>query len=533
MKYLNGSPLIASGIARWKKIDKAVKWAFFACFVSGLLVHLFAFTNCIPNSDGISRVNDPQQMTIAGRWFLHYATWFNAYTQMPMLIGILSLLFLGTAAAITVKLLDVQSVPVAVAIGVQMAVIPALAYTYLYMFTASAYCFSILLATVAVWICERYRFGWIWGAIVLALAVGIYQTYITVAISLCLLLVLRFAIAHLNEPKKIFLNGLKKVGFLIIGMLLYYIILQIFLKIKDLTLLNYLNMNDTFANYPLLRLPSILKSTYMQVFRQFFVPHGFVNVAIIVSNVLLFVFAAFCIIRSIMRERTKKALSIVVIVGIVLLLPLGINFTQVLSPSSTPTPIMQYSFVYPVILSLALLPELHLPKKRVQDTCKVLALAAVTLLTLKYTQVDNLCYTASLQAHRATESFATRLIARIEQAEGYQAGMEVAIIGGYPEEYYSSPIASFETVKHYSCLPTTVTPLNKQIYYYFNNWLNVPIAEPEEQTLIEVASGADFAAMPRYPSDGSVQVIDGRVVVKLADDYTPKQQYEIDYENRR
>ena len=520
-------------VTRWNNIEKSVKWAFFACLISGLLFHLFAFTNMIPNSDGISRLNDPQQMTVVGRWFLHYATWFNAYTQMPMLIGVLSLLFLSTAAALTVCMLRVQNIPAAVLIGVQMTAIPAMAYTYLYMFTASAYCFSILLATVAVYACEKTRFGWLWGSLILALAVGIYQTYITVAISLCLLLVLRFALEHLDDPKSILLTGLKKIGFLALGMVVYYLVLQIFLRVKNLELLSYLNMNDTLLNYPLRSLPSILKLTYVQVFRQFYAPHGYVNIAIIVSDFVLLICALVCIVISVVRAEKRRVWSIVMLVGVLLLLPLGINFTQVMNPSSAPTPIMQYSFVYPVILVLTLLPELSLSSKHIRTVCKVAGLAAVLLLSLKYAQVDNLCYTASLQAHRATESFATRLVARIEQAEGYEAGMEVAIIGGYPEEYYTSPIASFETVKHYSCLPETVTPLNKQIYYYFNNWLNVPINEPPEDTLIAVSGSAEFAAMPLYPSDGSVQVVNGMVIVKLAESYTPKQQYEIDYENRR
>lgn len=512
-------------------IESSVKWAFFACLISGLLIHLFAFTNIIPNSDGISRVNDPQQMTIVGRWFLHYASWFNSYTQMPMLIGVLSLLFLGLAAGLTVKLLTVRSIPFAALIGVLMAAIPSLAYTYLYMFTASAYCFAILLATLSVYFTERCRFGFLWSSMILALAVGIYQTYITVAISLCLLVLLRFALSHPDEPKKLLLFGLKKIAFLALGMGIYYLVLQLFLRAKDLTLLSYLNMNDTVAHYPLLQLPSILKTTYAQVIRQFFVPHGFVNFAIIAADVLFAVLTAICLVRAFAGSKGKIGWTVVMVLGMLVLLPLGINFTQVLSPSSQPTPIMQYSFVYPLVLALALLSDFD--TKRVGTVFKALGLAAALLLTLKFAQTDNLCYTASVQAHRATESFATRLVARIEQTEGYEAGMEVAIIGGYPDDYYTSPIASFESVKHYSCLPTTVTPLNKQIYYYFNNWLNVPIAEPDEQTLTDISESEAFRAMPRYPSDGSVQLIDGRIVVKLAEEYTPKQQYEIDYENRR
>ena len=88
------------GAALWQKIGKGQKWAFISCVLVGYLVHLYAFTNIIPNGDGLSRVYDLQQMTVSGRWFLHYATALNNFTQMPAVIGALSLLLLGLAAAL-------------------------------------------------------------------------------------------------------------------------------------------------------------------------------------------------------------------------------------------------------------------------------------------------------------------------------------------------------------------------------------------------------------------------------------------------
>lgn len=518
---------------RWRSVAKPVKFAFFSCFLAGLLIHFFAFTNIIPNSDGISRVYDPQQMTIVGRWFLHYASWLNAYTQMPALIGVLSCLLLSLAAALTVSMLRMEHCLSAAAVGVLMTAIPAMAYTYLYMFTASAYCLAILLAVFAVYLTERFRFGWLWGSLPLALSVGIYQAYVTVAISLCLMLTILRALRAPDRPRETLFSGLKKIAFLCLGMAIYFAVLQIFLRVKQLELLNYLNMNDTFANYPVSRLPQILLQTYKQVAAHYFYPHGFVGRAIIACNLVLAALALAALVQRLRRAESVSVWSVVMLAAMLALLPLAVNFTQVLSPSSTPTPLMQYSFVLPLVLALALLPSLQFRRAFLTRACALAAVAAFALLTLKFAQVDNLCYTASAQAHRATESFCTRLVGRIESAEGYTPGMEVCIVGGYPSGYYASPIASFEAVRHYSCLPTTVTPLNKQIYYYLNKWLNVPIAEPEEQTLIAVAESDAFAAMPLYPADGSVQVVQGRVLVKLAETYTPKQAYEIAYESRR
>ena len=59
------------------------------------------------------------------------------------------------------------------------------------------------------------------------------------------------------------------------------------------------------------------------------------------------------------------------------------------------------------------------------------------------------------------------------------------------------------------------------------------MAEPDEDTMKAVAASDDFRSMPLYPADGSVALLDGRVVVKVQEEYTPRSDYEIAYENRR
>ena len=51
--------------------------------------------------------------------------------------------------------------------------------------------------------------------------------------------------------------------------------------------------------------------------------------------------------------------------------------------------------------------------------------------------------------------------------------------------------------------------------------------------MLEVSQSKEFQKMPLYPADGSVQKLDGRIVVKIQEEYTPKSDYEIAYENRR
>ena len=523
-----------------QRITPAQRAAFLACFVSALLIHLFAFTNIIPNSDGLSRVFDPQQMTVSGRWFLHYASALNGFTQMPALIGVLSLVLLALAAAGAVTALGFHSRALAAFAGVMMAAFPCLGYTFLYMFTASAYCLAILLAVLAV--CLVKKGGWprsLAGCLLLALSMGIYQAYAAVAVALSLLVVVRECLnvrAGWRETARL---GFRLVGFLALGAALYYGILQIFLAVKDLELLDYLGMSQAGGGYPIAQLPGLIVSVYKQVFVFFFWPSGsnpFTTPLLAALDLLLLMLAAGCFLAVVLRRKLwREPWRIAGTVILAALLPLAAGFAQIISPFSDATPIMKYAYVlvYLAVLLLADLGLSFLPRPRggrAAAGALALCLAGVTLYSAN---INNLLYTASAQAHRATLSYATRLLSRIESCPGYTGEEEVLVIGAIPASQVCADIESYALIDHYSAPRDTAAPLNKHIYYYFNDWLNVPIPEPEEETMLAVSQSEEFQAMPLYPADGSVQMLDGRVVVKLQEEYTPKSGYEVAYENRR
>jgi len=523
----------------WQAIGPVRRAAFFSCLVLGYLVHLYAFTNSIPNSDGLSRVFDLQQMTVSGRWFLHYASALNSFTQMPAVIGLLSLVFLGLAAALVTDLLKLESRVLAALSGAAMAAFPCLGYTFLYMFTASAYCLAIFLAVLSVWLARRGRIGWILGVGILALSMGTYQAYVTVAIALSLLAVFR----ALLEPESSFPNtlrlGLRLAAYLAAGAALYYAVLMVFLQVKDLELLDYLGMRAASGGYPFSQLPRLIFLCYKQVAAFFFVPgsaDGFTSSWMVLLDLAALALGTVSLVaaarsRGLFRELWRPVGGLFLLA----LLPLGMDFGQILSPWSAPTPLMKYSFVcvYLLVLMAADLADGLSGLARLRAVLMPAAALWAALLLLLCLNTNNLLYTASAQAHRATESYATRLMARIEDCPGYEPGMEIAVVGAVPPEQLRSDIHSFLQVDHYSVPKGSVLTLNKHIYYYLSQWLNIPVEELSEETMAAISGSAEFQAMPLYPAQGSVQVLDGRVVVRMAETYTPKSDYEIAYENRR
>ncbi len=519
----------------WQRVGGAEKSALFAALIAGYVTHLYAFTNMIPNSDGLSRVYDLQQMTVSGRWFLHYATALNNFTQMPAVIGLLSVLLIALAAGLAVNVLRIKSRTLGAMLGAVMAAFPSMGFTFMYMFTASAYCLAIFMAVLSVWMALRGKGGFAAAVVLVALTMGTYQVYVTIAIGLSVLAVMRRVLERENGFMDCLLLGLKLMAYLALGAVLYYLILQVFLKVKGVELLSYLGMDAASSGYPFGQLPALILTAYKQVVKFFFVSgatNGFATEWFAVLNCITFVLGAAFTFAHISKENMWSELwRAVTVLGLVVIFPLAINFGQIISPYSEPTPLMKYShvLVYAIVLMAMDLAEgCPAPKLRSGLTCVWCA-----LLLLFFLNTNNLMYTASAQSHRAVESYFTRMMARVEACEGYEQGMEVLFVGAIPDEQIRSTVESYSQVDHYSVPVHNPAHLNKHIYHYLNDWLSVPVEEPAESVVIAVADSEEFAEMPLYPQQGSVQVLDGRVVVKLRESYTPKSDFEIAYENRK
>lgn len=520
----------------YRRITGSEKATFTGCFIGGLVAHLYIYTNTIPNFDGISRMYDGQEMTISGRWFLHYASSLNYYTQMPMVIGVLAMLFLAASAMLMIHMFRIESCVMAGLWGGILAVFPAIADTNTYIYTASSYCLAISLATLGVWLTKKIKWGIISGSALLALSMGIYQTYVTVAITLSVLLVIQELLNSESRIRSIFNSGLKYVVYICLGTGLYYVILKLFLKVKGIALWSYLGMSNVENGYPIEKIGSTICKTYAGVGRFFFRGEDGFNNIFIVCNVIVAILSVALVIEVIKKQEVwKDRIKIFGLVILLALIPVSVNFTQIISPYSKPRLIMKFSFVFiyfiPIILIELIKKNSHV---KIQIQAAVTAIVgAFFVLAVYFWQYDNLLYTMLNQAHRATLSFVTNVVSRIEGCEGYHMGMQVIIVGGFPSDRYDSDISVYEEVKHESALSSSVIPLNKHIYYYMNDWLNVRIEEPPEEVFIHISETEEFKEMSLYPDDGSIKIIGNNVVVKMQELYIPKSLFEKEYEERR
>jgi hypothetical protein len=197
------------------------KITFFAAAAAGLLTHMYMFTNKLPNHDDIGHMLGETYGTQSGRWFLPLLEKLDGSFSMPWLIGVLSILMLAAAACCIVSLLRIRTAVGCVLAAAILVTFPAVGATFTYMFSADAYFLSLALACFAVYITNRYRFGFLAGIASITLSLGIYQGYFGVAAALCVGVLIIDLLDGDMPLKRLLLKGLKLLVTLAPGLRLF------------------------------------------------------------------------------------------------------------------------------------------------------------------------------------------------------------------------------------------------------------------------------------------------------------------------
>ena len=171
----------------WERITLSFRLAFFAACLVGFLTHLYLLTNLLPNHDSIHSTFTNNDVLSSGRWSAQLLSSFSTYFQLPVVIGLISILALAVTAGLTVRILGLSH-PVHIVLAAGLLVtFPSISAIFSYLFTADAYFLALMLNALGVFCAKRYRWGWLAAVLLLAVACGTYQAFICYAIGLFLL----------------------------------------------------------------------------------------------------------------------------------------------------------------------------------------------------------------------------------------------------------------------------------------------------------------------------------------------------------
>ena len=499
-----------------KKIKREWKLAFLAAFCIGLLIHMPILLSDIPNHDGLDSLYFDQNMITSGRWFLMVACGFSSFYSIPWVIGLLGLVFLGAAAAALTEILEVKKNWAIVAVSGLLVAFPALTSTFAYVFTLDGYMLALLLAVLSVLFTKKYRYGFLPGALCLAFSLGTYQGYLSFAMILSVFAILMIAIEQ-GEIKDKFRRSLRYLYMGILGGVLYYVILQILLKIQGKELASYQGIDGMTANAVT---EGGILDTIGGMYRDFlaFSLKGnvlFNNGISAAACVLLFITAAVALLLlAVKRKWWKNLWFFVIIIVAVAALPLVTNVILLISPSVTYHLLMRYQWVLYFIGMTAFVSN-YGDGGKIRCVPEWTALAAVFVLVFFYGVTDNIGYSNLEKRYEKTYAYCVRLLDRIEQTPGYYQGIPIAMIGvvgdeEFPVTDYTLPVTSGMIGINGDMLLYT----GKNYEIFIRNYLGATLNILPADAMADMYYHEEYVSMDSFPGENSVRIIDGIMYVK-------------------
>lgn len=506
----------------WEKkvggLSPESRFAFFSALLSGLVVHLYYFVNLLLNHETSAFLYRAINLSNQGRWFLGVQEFVSGYVMAPWLKGLFCLLYLSLTAVVLCSLFQMHSRPAIFAMSALLVGWPAIASTFSYLYLADGFMLGLLLAALAVLLTRRYKWGFLPGAAVLALSLGLYQAYLAFSVLLVLFLLIMDALRSTASLRQTGLFALRSAGMGALGFVLYYVALQICLGIQGIGLSSYQNLNALGGSPFALLANGIanIPQTWRLFFDVFFRQPGFST-----PSRQLFLIASALLALALLGYGIWKTGSwrvpwrMGVILGAALLVPLGACIICLPGPQLYHA-LMQQPLCLPCIMLAVALDKL--PRRPLLPVLGRWATALLcAALFWQCLTVTNIAYAnMNLQAEKAY-SLTLRVVGRAEQLPDYAPGMPVVVLGAFSTEYYPNaapmdPLIAGMMVSHNHILLDEVYIL--PYLQAFHNFNHPPLGENEREAFL--ALHPETESLPTFPAEGSIVVTDGVLVIALS-----------------
>ena len=395
------------------RIQKRWKIAFYSAFFLGLLIHIYKFTNLLPNHDGLYNFYSSQNMVASGRWFLSIACCLGSFFDLPWVNGILSLVFMGLTAAVITDIFDMENPCLIVLSSGLLVSFPAITATMAYEFTADGYMIAMFLAALSVRLTrmdtldKKHRKSMVCSGICICLACGIYQAYVSFAFLLAVCYFMTELLENRREEKKYWQwIGLQMVIYGL-AMAAYYLIWKICLRIQGLAAASYQGIDQVGTVNA-----GVLLGGFRKIFRdtvRFFLEWNILEHGVTRYSVLYILFLlAFAVALAVSAKKSKmKWHHILLLVLCAAALPIGGFLWYLTSPDVFYHALMLQSLCL-IYIFTAVLYERWMPH-RTQN----LALILLAVIVFNNSVTANIYYSYMDQSFRKTQAVAAEVSTRI------------------------------------------------------------------------------------------------------------------------
>ena len=360
---------------------------------------------------------------------------------------------------------------------------------------------------------QKLKFCYLLAAgVCMVFSLSIYQSYISVAASLLVLVLIRKLLTG-RTASYVLKHGIFYVAFLVAALLVYWVGTQAVLKLTGTEMGEYASGNFTFT-------PASILNGAVLAYRNFlrFFTEGFCGLIPTAFSRLLHRFVliiSLCLLILLCRKRKSSVSEILLLILLTVLLPLAINCMYMITAEDSIHTLVLYSFVtfYAFILVLA---ELALESELLKPAPAALlniVTAILALVIIINTYVANQAYLHLHLRYENAYAFYTSLAADIKLQPEFDEDTRLAVIGNYQQpEFYVEQFEHIHTITGaYGFVPDNYS--NESFLTYYVGF-PVPFASPEETEAIR--NSAEYDKMPVYPYYGSIKFFGDVLVVKLS-----------------
>lgn len=491
------------------------KICFISAVVIGLVAHLYKITNWLPNWDSLVFRYDAQNMLSMGRWFLPIASGISSFYDLPWLTGILAIVFHALGAVAITQMFKVENKITAFFIGAIVVAFPTVTSIMMYNYVADAYALSFLFAVLAALFLTRERPKYLISIFFIALSVGIYQAYITVTIMLLLCYLIIKALSKDVKIKEIFVYIGKFLLTGVLGMVIYYLILTVLLKLTNTTLLNYQGFDEaaSFSSIDIFASLYTIKETVLGYFFNF--TNG-INFFCVINILIIIVSVVFYFVYIIKNK--LGILKTIIIAVLVALLPFGACALSFINNEIDYHNLMKMGFLIFYLIFILAYEKIKLKNFNFQVIKSWSVLVLSVVLIFNYIIIANVSYHKLNMAYEKSIGTLNRIADRIEQTEGASACDSILVLGALEDSHaYSSDISldmtgatdgyiirADDEIVGQSVLCSALNDYCGKDYKF--------LAGKEKQQLIDKLEENSLGI---WPDKNSIKIVDNVIVIKL------------------
>lgn len=495
-------------------VKKEWKIAFFAAFIACLLIHIYKFTNTLPNHDSLYNVYSNQDMTMSGRWLLSLACGISSYFDLPWINGLLCAVYLGITAAIVAELFGIKNPVVIVLSAIVLAATPSTTETLFFEYTADGYLMGLALSALTACLsCKgTQRQHLVFAGLCLCLSCGIYQAYISFAVVLCIC----YLLLKLLDGSISVHDSWKWIGkhVLVYGVALaaYYGIWKLILFATGRTATDYQGISEVGK----IGISTILSGAFQSVKNILFfylewnvlkhpiTLYGALNIVFVVALIAILMTA---LIKSgVYKDLPRLCMILFCLIASI---PM-ISVWCFLSENIQYRPMMLHSISLYYILALILF------DKWVATRISTLFGLFMVIVLFNFSVMANISYFYLDKCYEKSYYVGSQMMERIEELSDTAAPDTIAFIGSRAQDVVISTQFPGSRVHMLTELIEEDFLFNgEHAYLYLKNTfgMDIPIATSSQQA--ELIQNPDVVKMSAWPAADSVAVVDGVLVIKL------------------